>query len=273
MKRMRFIIPILIVASLLVMTFTGCLPSAPKTPVTTKSSEDDKQNTRLDNLETLIKQKVGTDTSDALLKRIKDLEAGTAGTNSYSKSETYTKAEVNDAITDAVQALKDDQDWIEASSSSSSSSSVTESQLVDTDGDLKLYIKDVDPGSEPAYLHSGKDSIEFDFIVKNTSDDNHRYRLNFRLTPVDSVKVTAPDNADIRNSTTTALVIYPNVLGNFTATRSDWDTTANTSPIYFNQATNRFIDDDDEEDVRVIITVDSDAGTEWNYRITIEEYE
>ncbi|MFA5306537.1 MAG: hypothetical protein WC365_03745 [Candidatus Babeliales bacterium] len=116
---------------------------------------------------------------------------GGGGGNSYSKDEVYTKDQVNSTVATAIDNLKKDQSWITKSSSSTTPTSSTtisdNAKLLDSDGDLELWLEWVDPDRDEIRFSSN--FVDFQIAIKNLSTTTDKYTLELRFTPDTSVTV------------------------------------------------------------------------------------
>jgi hypothetical protein len=181
--KMRSLLILVAILSI-VITSMSCLPTKTTTP--TISAKDVEQDTGIAevkrSVQSLDSNKVSADTFNTLKGRVDTMEvrvnAGVGGGNSYDKSLLYTKAEVNQAITDAITALKaaPDQTWIKGGGGSSGGGTTTPfGNMISSNGDLELYLeKDMD-----SELYVDDNQAETFFLsIKNKGTSGTYYRLN-----------------------------------------------------------------------------------------------
>jgi len=270
----RILFTLCAILVVVLMLSTGCLPkdkekatSTPAAPIV--SAKDVNQDTKIANLQksvdTLGTSKANDSTVQALRGRIDTLE-GQSSANSYTKSQLYTRAEVEAMI----QSMKDDQAWITRSSSSSGVAGVTGDYgiLVDTDGDLELWLEQVSGDvSDELRTRMGKNEGRFDFVVVNLdADSSHDFKVYFDFEPDEAVELS--DNATLFNTAKT----YTESSGSldFNVSRSP---NSGRSMLSVNQDTNGRILKGDAEDYTVWITVDQSDNkvVDWEYDIRIKD--
>jgi hypothetical protein len=134
-------------------------------------------------LEEQISKKADSTRVDALMM------GGGGGGNSYAKSETYTQDQVNSTVANAIDALKKDQSWIKSSTRTTDAGTTSGEfgELVDTNGDLELWLEKVGGDADSNLLTTSKDynsRSNFDFVVVNKdSSSSHSFRVTLTFMP------------------------------------------------------------------------------------------
>jgi hypothetical protein len=176
MKKRALIIPFVLIL-LTIPLFMGCFPTKTATTVEyiSKGTFQEAIDSINDDLDKLDENKA----NDSSLKTFKE-EVDTrfrnfSGANSYDKSQTFTKDEVNTAISTAIATLKNDQSWITKSSSSSSSDSTDEGDVIATSGELELSLDREVDSSLPIPDDSWSEYIRL--TVTNKGGSTY-YRIN-----------------------------------------------------------------------------------------------
>jgi len=154
----------------------------------------------LQNLATQIGQKVSQSDFSSLQSQVNTM----SGANSYPKSETYTKIEVNTMI----NALKSDQSWI-TGGTHTTPAGTTEGEygvLVASDGKLELWVDKVSPASDFYTAYGANDDVCYfgRVTVVNTDLDNrHSFDLSLFIIP-DSACTLKSDNVTAYTRLTTS---------------------------------------------------------------------
>ena len=259
----RFVLFFAIIAALILFLWPGC--AIPTTPTGSPPTSIGAIETRLaaleawrPNVDSSIANKALKSNVDSLTTKVNALDVGTG----------LSAAQVDAAIdaklvwyTTKISALETRIATLESNGSSSSSSSSPSGgwELIDSDRSLELYLERISPSSDPPHLSAGVDDVTFDLVVKNTDNDHHDFALSLWLRPEDSTVVTQGN---------CVVASYPG-LGNWTITRDNWGDTRDK--LYFAMDFDEFIQDREEEDFTIVITVDATVATFWDWRWTIEE--
>ncbi len=219
--RMKKILIPLILIILTIPLFMGCLPSKPASTVeyiskTAFQEAIDSINSKINNLD---QSKANDSSLKSFRTDVDERLSNLSGANSYDKTQTFTKDEVNTAITTAIKALKDDQTWItKTPSSSSSSDSTDEGSVIAANGELELTLdREID-----STLYVPDDSwSEYIRLTVNNKGGSTYYRLNvdfdtdeqvlFATYPILSFSVD--NNADAYMFCTTANARTDNAAG------------------------------------------------------------
>ena len=236
---------------ILALVFAGCVPSNPPAP---GASETDKaQDAKIATMQNLIEgleaSKANDSTVSQLSQRVTTLE-GQPSADTYKKSELYTRAQVDEEIQRAIDDLKSDQDWITGDSSSNGSSDPS-GQLVDSDGDLELWVERVSPASDQFRTDEGQnnDCIWFDFIVVNNSNSSCYFDLELSITPDEDCRLfattTGVSSPDLDWEVDGTFVDAPDNAGDCATAGGDWDGTV------CNHAGGIELDDGDELDFQL----------------------
>ena len=273
--KMRLLLILLAVLSIAAISMS-CLPTKAASP----SAKDIEQDAAIAEAKRLIQSvadiKVSGDTFNLLKGRVDIIEpkvnAGGAG-NTYDKSLLYTKAEVDLAIATAITNLKaaPDQSWIKSSTHTTDAGTVEGEygELVDTDGDLELWLDKVSGDvSDVLITRNGVSDGRFDLVVVNKdASSSHDFRISLSLTP-DS-DVILQDSTAAFNTTKTTITPSGGLL--FTVSRVN----SGRNPLYAYQSNEGRITKGDAEDYTIFLTVDQLSGsssiTEWDYSLTIDD--
>lgn len=280
-KKLWFIIPMIVL--LVPLFLVGCMGDNPeqitaqdppvKTSVFTQSMAEVQQTyATKGEVEGFATKGQVSDLSN----RISNLE-GQSSTNTYDKSELYTKSQVDARVREIIEQMIADGDLAESgssgSSSSSSSSDHTDAEVIDDDGDLELCLDWVDPSSDPVYFQGSGDECEWGLIVVNNEDSSNRFKLSMRLSPEVNTTISEIE-----------VECYPS-LGNWTVSRSSFtgttdvdtnhwtftDPSPNDTDIYFEMDDWASIGDEDEDDYQISVFMKGSPSVYWNYRWYIEE--
>jgi len=184
MRRHAIALTLSIVLLLVSSLILSCVPTASsksseptdgiayKSDVTGLGDRIDAQSTRIDN----IAGKSGVSQSDV---------------QNMINSALADYAKKSDVIA-AVQALKDEHPWTTSSThiTPAGTTAGEYGELVDTNGDLELWLEKVggDADSEQLYTYKGDSSrANFDFVVANKDSSSHAFRITITFMPDDKV--------------------------------------------------------------------------------------
>lgn len=165
------------------LTVMGCETTAPATTtplfVTTEAF-----NAKVNELTTLINTKAN---QGALNTQVERIDKFTGQVDTYTKAELYTQAQVNAQIAAAVAALKADQAWVTGTTTTSAAGTTVGEygELVDTDGDLELWLERVSgAASDELRTRDGINEARFDFIVVNKDTaSSHDFKIYLEFEP------------------------------------------------------------------------------------------
>lgn len=252
-----------VVALCLVFSF-GCVKPPASTPAT--PSVDATQDSRLATLETQMANVAANKAEDSSLAtltgRVTTLE-GQSAADTYTKSQLYTKAEVDQLLRDKIN------EHIELSHSGGNGSTGNGDygELIDTDGDLELWLEQVSGDvSDEFRTRQGDNEGRFDLIVVNLDDSSHDFRIYFDFEP--DVTVVLSDNSTVFNTTKTEARASGGL--DFTVSRSP---NSGRSLLSADQSNNGRILKGDAEDYTVWVTIDQvdDKVVDWEYDIRIKD--
>lgn len=229
-------------------------------------------------IESLRVGKADKAATDAVATRVTTLE-GRA--NTYTKAELYTQAEVRALI----QALKDDQSWITGyTTTSAAGTTVGEwGELLDTDGDLQLWLERVSgAASDELLTKMGTNEGRFDLVVVNLdAEDSHDFKISFRFDPDRAVTLEyipdvptpippATDDCDPMDDTKTTMSGTGGLT--FVVDRAG-NNRHSLSPLVVYQSNTARILKGDVEDHTVWLYIDqvTNAYVEWEWDITIDD--
>jgi hypothetical protein len=276
--KMRSLFILMAILSIATMSIS-CLPTKAAGPSATDTAQDATIADVKRSVQSLADTKVNGDTFNLLKGRVDTMEvkvnASGAG-NSYDRSQLYTKAEVDAAISAAITALKTatDQTWIKAKTGTSTGGTGGTvageyGELVDTDGDLELWLEKVSGDvSDVLITRNGVSDGRFDLVVVNKdASASHDFRISLSLTPDSDVILY--DSTGAFNTTRTSITPSGGLL--FTVSRVN----SSRNPLYAYQSNEGRITKGDNEDYTIFITVDqlsaSTSITEWDYSLTIDD--
>jgi hypothetical protein len=256
---------VLLSGLLLILPALGCITDDSKTtasPITTDIATIKAQiaayGVDIANLKDQIGKKADSTRVDALA-------GNTGGNTGYSKTETYTQQQVNDAIASAVNALKNDQTWITVSNSSSSSAnSVDRGSAISSNGDLELWLeKDVD---SEVYISNLQAETWF-LTVKNKGNSGTYYRINANFDLSDATPVQI-DTAPLTVANSTMVLFTPSTtLGGATVSGIAYTSSqaGGTNKVYIGK--------NSSISLVVVLTVDYSAvtGKLWTWDFSIRQ--
>ena len=217
------------------------------------------------NTDAEMAKRATNDQLNALTNRVTTLEGQSA-------ANTYTKAEVDDKISELQGLIDDLEEQLEDADNNDNGSSGDYGELIDSDGDLELWLERVDPSSDQFYTEDGENNkcIWFELVVVNTNKDKtHTFDLDINLEPQHDVDLTDPDT---ESGNTKA--VSPNL--DFDVSARDW-TTENDADLEFNLDGTEWIDKDSSEGFRIDVSIEQDSSerhpheTWWYYDIRIRE--
>lgn len=184
---MKRAVPILlgVLCLILPLLTTGCVDDTPAAPAGGVVSAVELANQ--------MATKADKATVDAISVRVDSLNtridgiASSGGANSYPKSETYTRDEVDKLITKAITDLKTEKPW-GTTTSPAGTTTGEYGQLVDSDGDLELWLAKVGGAADDEiYSTSGngvQDRGNFTLVVLNKDTGSmHDYRITLSFVP------------------------------------------------------------------------------------------
>ena len=132
-------------------------------------------------------------------------------------------------------------------------------ELVDTDGDLELWLERVNPSSDP--MRFGGNEATFELVVVNKSDSSEYYNLMLRFTPEATVQITLG---------TSTVNCYPSGLSLWTITRAS-DTVSTTNPVYVGNSSKVWAGKNDTTNLMLAVKLTEGAYQYWDYKMTIEQ--
>jgi len=177
---------VLLVLGLVVLCFglVGCEETVPTTPGVSVDTRLVNLETWKTSIDTAMAKKAEAATVTGNSNRIATLE-GQSVANTYSKTELYTQAQVDAQIAAAVKALKADQSWITGRTSAAGTTVGDYGELVDTDGDLELWLDRVSgDASDILRTNGGSNDARFDLVVVNTdASESHDFKISIEFEP------------------------------------------------------------------------------------------
>lgn len=192
---------------------------------------------------------------------------GQGAGNTYTKGELYTRAEVDAAIAAAVAALKANQTWITGTTHTTPAGTTAGEygELIDTDGDLELWLDRVSGEVEDVFFSRNGQSAEgrFDLIVVNKdTGSSHDFTISLNLSP----------DADVElDMAVTATKVEASSGYTFSLTRTN---TARNPLMVFQSNTGR-VTKGDIEDFTIWLTLKQTSATtspvEWDYDFSIKD--
>ena len=155
-----------------------------------------KHTSVIDALKADVEKKATKTELDDLTRKVNNLPQ-----SSSTPADVYTKAQVNQAIADAIDKLKTDKPWGTTSTTTTTTTGtiVDYAKLLDSDGDLELWIEWIDPNRDDIRFSSNY--VDFQVAIKNKSDATRKYTLELRFTP--DVEVAVASLSDVSPSTIT----------------------------------------------------------------------
>jgi hypothetical protein len=192
------VILLAISALLLILPAFGCITDDSKAPAASAAFVSATQHAAdIAGLQGSLAKKADQTSVDMLVKMMP--AGGATATDTYPKTQLYTKTEVDAAITAAVNAavtkavddLKVEKPWLTGTPSGSGGSSTTiraNSTMVSSDGELELWLEYIDPNRTDMRFSS---DVEFALAIKNKDVTTRKYSLEIRLTPDVTVTVAA----------------------------------------------------------------------------------
>ena len=264
----KIIFAVVVFSLLGVMVFGtfGCATAPETTPIATFVTTDT-FNAKMSEMQAQINQKAEQSALTAQATRIDGL-ASQSSANSYSKTETYTKAEVNAQIAAVIAALKAEANpW---GSTSSGGTTGDYGELVDSDGDLELWLDRVSgiATDELRTTLANDQMARFDFVVVNKDADSaHDFKINLMFYPNTNVTLDMIDATHKTRVTASGSLTY-------TVSRDQITPIApNTNPLSFYQSNTGRVLKGDAEDYTIWLYVSQDtaASVDWDWTITIDD--
>jgi hypothetical protein len=183
------VILLAISALLLILPAFGCITDDSKAPATSAAFVSTAQHAAdVAALNASLAKKADQTSVDMLVKMMP--AGGATATDTYPKTQLYTKAEVDAAISAATAGLKSDQTWITKTGGSTSttggSTGTPKGDVLSSNGDLELYLdKDMD---DEIYINNAQAMTWF-LTVKNNGNSGTYYRINANFDLSDSTPV------------------------------------------------------------------------------------
>lgn len=271
MKRILVLISVLVI----LVTSLSCLPAAPKT-----SQKDIDQDTVISDLKTSVssmKESIATikDSVKVASDKITTLEnkpapTATTPTNMYTKTEV--DAAIAQAVTNAVNNLKNDQTWIKSTSTSSShtsSSSSSDDDVIASSGDLEL-IELTHLGDE---VYFGNNSSQtWKLVVRNNDTARHYFKLTLDMTTEDGSTVSFSEPPSVTSN-------YP-TSGTFITSTTSFTNISDLGYILYNGSSTStgykiYIGKDTEQTlyITVLMKYSTISGKLWDCEFGIKSYD
>jgi outer membrane murein-binding lipoprotein Lpp len=233
------------------------------TQIATLTAKDASLQSSIDSTRLELSQKASKSEIDDVNRKINNLPQSGGST----PADMATKAIVDQKIADAISALKADQAWIKGSTYTTPAGTTAGEfgELVDTNGDLELWLEKVGGDADTEVITTSKGSTSkgnFDFVVVNKDTaSSHSFRITMTFMPQTSV-ITSPTTATADNGL--IFTVSPDV---GTTALADISLKSN----------DRRVSKADNESFRVIVNIpqssSTDGMTDWdiNYDIVDKE--
>jgi hypothetical protein len=237
----------------------GCLTSQPAATPPVKYLTEAEVNA-------LITQALTTKNYDNLIAgkaNSADITAtvNTAVNNAIASQLNDSNSTLSKKFADLQTQINNKQD--KSGSSSNPDSNASKEELVDTNKDLELYLTEITPASDPFYLGTSS-TLRFEFEVKNTHTTNSRnFDITVTMYPDEDVTINASSDYDIFTDVTDMEIeIDPNE--GIVLDASDGDS-------FEIKCLNGWVGKNDTQDITLIISLDTNEATEWDYNIDIRQ--
>lgn len=267
MRSLLILMAVLCVA----ITSMSCLPTKPTTP--TISQKDVDQDTAIAEVRRSIQSvdsaKASNDVFNTLKGRVDTIEVKVSSTgvgNSYDKSQLYTKAEVDTAITAAITKLKadTDQSWIKGGSGGGGGTiDPTDGAILDSDGDLQLILER--SVEEEVWIDDNINQT-FRLTVKNNGTSSTYFRINCDFDCEESIALTS---ATLTPDYSGSGAAVPTPIGASTVSSIPFliTSTGSSNKIYIGKSR--------EESMFVTLKVDyaTAVGKRWTWDFSIRDVE
>jgi len=168
----------------------------------------------------------------------------------------YTKAEV-DTIKNDLQAQINVLKTTTPTTTTPTTPTTSESQLIDTNKDLKLYLTDVDPNTDVFLLGAGSTNLRFEFDVKNTHATNSRQFV---------ATVTLYPSISQTGGASTISTIFSDASMPTPAAASSTGLNALTI-----SCTNGWVGKGDVQSITLLVALTSTVAAEWDYNVDIRQ--
>jgi hypothetical protein len=268
--KMRSFLILAIILCVATVTLS-CLPTKAAGPSATDVTQDTAIAEVKRSIQSLSDTKVNGDTFNALKGRVdaQDIKIATSGIgNSYDKTQLYTKAEVDAAITAAITALKaaPDQTWIKAKTTGGTGGGTvdpTDGAILDSDGDLQLILERT--VEEEVWIDDNINQT-FRLTVKNNGTSSTYFRINCDFDCEESIAITS---ATLTPDYSGSGVATPAAIGASTVTSIPFliTSTGSSNKIYIGKSR--------EESMFVTLKVDyaTAVGKRWTWDFSIRDVE
>jgi hypothetical protein len=269
--KMRSLLILVAVLSIAI-TSISCLPTKTTTTVSPKDTEQDTAIAEVRrSVQSMDSNKIGQDTFNALKGRVDTMEVKVNASgvgNSYGKSETYTRAEVDAAVAAAITALKaaTDQTWIKAKTGTGSTGGTldpVDGAILDSDGDLQLVLER--SVEEEVWIDDNINQT-FRLTIRNNGTSSTYFRINADFDCEESVAITS---ASLTPDYSGSGVATPTPIGASTITSIPFliTSTGSSNKIYIGKSK--------EESMFVTLKVDylTAVGKRWTWDFSIRDVE
>ena len=221
-----------------------------------------KHTSVIDSVKADMEKKATKTEIDDLTRKVNNLPQSSA-----TPADVYTKAQVNQAIADAIDKLKADKPWGTYTTPAGTIAG-DYGELIDTDGDLELWLEKTSgiATDDIRTTNATADSqmARFDFVVRNKDTSSaHDFKINLMFYPDTSVLLNM-GGGETRYSASGNLL--------YTVSR-DQPAAANTNPLSLYQSNEGRILKGDTEDYTVWLYIGQSTATSvvWDWTITIDD--